>query len=308
MWLRHGMRRFYASGGRALREAFPRHYDIVGDIAVFKHPVQECDLRAAADRFFAARPGVKVIALKTSGMAGAGRQSSHIVVAGENRLHTTHKEYGIQTQVHVSDVFFSQRMAAERHRISSRVEEGDRVLILFAGCGPLACMVAKRTSAAETVCIESNSAAFQCLLESRTLNKIDPLRMPCFLADVRDFPTLPTHVGAGLVHSAQRARLPTYTRLVIPRPKIEPEATYLDIVLQVADVRKGAMIHYYDFATQEEISTGAPRTLSLLESTCKAAGWKIVGTPSIFRASGAAIGIKLYRICVDFRVLPDNLE
>ena len=68
------------------------------------------------------------------------------------------------------------------------------------------------------------------------------------------------------------------------------------------------MIHYYDFATQEEISTGAPRTLSLLESTCKAAGWKIVGTPSIFRASGAAIGIKLYRICVDFRVLPDNLE
>ena len=187
-------------------------------------------MRAAADRFFAARPGVKVIALKTSGMAGPGRQSSHIVVAGENRLHTTHKEYGIQTKVHVSDVFFSQRMAAERHRISNLVEEGDRVLILFAGCGPLACMVAKRTAAAETVCVESNAAAFQCLLDSRALNKIDSIRMPCFLADVRDFPTLPAHVGTSLVHSAQKARLPTYTRLVIPRPKTEPDATYLDIV------------------------------------------------------------------------------
>ena len=250
---------------------------MVGDIAIFKHPVQESDLRAVADRFLAARPGVKVVALKTSGMAGAERKSSHIVVAGENRLETVHKEYGIETRLHISDAFFSPRMGAERRRISGLVEGGDRVLILFAGCGPLACMIAKSSAAAEVVCIEGNQAAFKCLLESRSVNKIDPLRMPCFLADVRDFPTLPEHVDASAVPTAQQATRPTYTRLVIPRPKIDRDTTFLDVALPVVDVHKGAAIHYYDFATQEELSTGAQRTLGSLAVACDSVGWKILG-------------------------------
>ena len=33
----------------------------------------------------------------------------------------------------------------------------------------------------------------------------------------------------------------------------DPEATFLDVALPVADARRGATIHYYDFATKEEL-------------------------------------------------------
>ena len=56
----------------------------------------------------------------------------------------------------------------------------------------------KAPLAAEVVCLEGSHAAFRCLLESRALNKIDPLRMPCFRADVEDFRSLPDHVETSL--------------------------------------------------------------------------------------------------------------
>ena len=67
------------------------------------------------------------------------------------------KEYGVETRIHVSDAFFSPRMGAERHRISNLVKTGDRVLILFAGCGPLACMIAKPGWYVHAVCFIGGS-------------------------------------------------------------------------------------------------------------------------------------------------------
>uniref|UniRef100_A0A0G4HNZ4 SAM-dependent methyltransferase TRM5/TYW2-type domain-containing protein n=1 Tax=Chromera velia CCMP2878 TaxID=1169474 RepID=A0A0G4HNZ4_9ALVE len=268
------LRRF-STVGFSLR---PSSYDIIGDIALIKTPDMGAPIRDIGEQVMASNRKIKVCAVKTAPMEGPFRQSQVHVIAGEDRLETTHKEWGVKTKVHLGKVFFSVRMSAERKRVCDLVQPKEKILVLFAGCGPQSCMLCKLTEVSRVVAVEKNPDAIACLKMSRDANKLGPDRLRIVQQDVREFKTLET-----------------FDRILIPRPK--GEGSFLDCALPFAEPR-GAWIHWYDFSEPGGESGGFVSSRKEVEDGCMDSGFQC-RVERIVKASKTSIGKRKYRLCVD---------
>jgi tRNA G37 N-methylase Trm5 len=184
----------------------PRSYDVIGDVALF-HTDNE---RTAdwAESVLRQNRAIKVVAVRESNLQGTERAPGTLkIVAGANRrpLITTHKEYGIQCIVDLEQTFFSVRMNRERRRICQSIQEGESVLILFAGIGIDALQIAANTTARKVTAVESNPVAVNCAMKSIVRNKglQEKGNLEIIEGDVLE--VLPT--------------LPMFDRIIAPRPK-----------------------------------------------------------------------------------------
>ncbi|ACL17910.1 class I SAM-dependent methyltransferase [Methanosphaerula palustris] len=141
----------------------PRHEQI-GGIAI----LQERDMAGAAT-LLASRPSLHTVLYPVSPVEGEYRTRQFEVLAGEETTRTVYLEYGLHFEFDLSTVYFSARLANERQRLLSLMEEGEAVLDMFAGAGPFAITLAGRAS--QVVACDLNPAAVLQMQVNARLNR-----------------------------------------------------------------------------------------------------------------------------------------
>jgi len=200
-------------------------YELIGDIAL----INELDGVSKDEAVEAIRnyhPRVKTVLLKKEPLSGEFRVGEYDKLYGEE-TETIHKEFGCRFKVDPTKVYYSERFSTERNRVVSQIEEGEKVLVMFAGVGPYAIMAAKIAKPDKVVAVEKNPKAVEYLRENVKLNDIEDI----------------VEVHEGDVKDVLPALEEDFDRIVMPLPGSADE--YLN--LAISKSRKGTLIHYYRF-------------------------------------------------------------
>ena len=73
---------------------------------------------------------------------------------------TVHREYGHEFCLDLASVYFSPRLATERHRVVEQIEPGEQILDMFAGVGPFAIRAASRGASAVAVDLNETAVGY----------------------------------------------------------------------------------------------------------------------------------------------------
>ena len=207
---------------------FDPSYERVGDIVVIDEDDAE-RARALADAIVESALPVKTVLNRASKIKGELRVRDWEVLAG-SETETVHREYGCEFALDLAAVYFTPRLATERHRVTEQVESGERVVDMFAGVGPFAVPIAKR--GAEVVGTDLNETAIEYLRENAVRNGVED-RITAIHGDVRD-------VASEYADWADR--------LVMNLPHSADE--FLETAVQLAGDE--ATIHYYDIQHEDD--------------------------------------------------------
>lgn len=209
---------------------FLRRYDVIGDIAVIQIPPEiEHRERDIVDALLKVHPFLKVIA-KKGFHRGTFRIREYSIIWGERRLTTVHKENGVDIKVDLSKVFFNPRMKGERYRLVRLVNDGEKILLMFAGILPYALVIA-RYKAAEITAVELNEYAVKLGLENIEMNR-KKLKGSIRVIQGDVFEVVP--------------KLGTFDRVISPTPK------GVD-ALRLAIEKAEKWVHYYDFVHENKL-------------------------------------------------------
>ncbi len=249
------------SGPRTLAEAFkdnlteaelevlPRAYDLIGDIAVLEIPKELTKHEAQIGSvFLEIHPNFSTVLAKHGAISGTTRVREYKLLAGEDRTHTIHTEYGCRIAVDLAKAYFSPRLLEEHHRITKQVDDNEHVVDMFTGVGPFAIHIAKRCNA-KIIAIDINPEGIGLLKQSINLNKLVGEIHPV-VADAHQY--VPENYNRSV------------DRIIMNHPSgasdFIPDACHA--------LRDGGVIHYYDFIggsnPEEEI---AEQITKLVEQT-----------------------------------------
>ncbi|NIP33308.1 MAG: methyltransferase [Thermoplasmata archaeon] len=208
-----------------------RSMDVVGDIAVLR---LKDDLRPRAAEIGRAllevQPRLRAVAVD-DGVEGELRLRSLELVAGEGPLTAVHREHGITLTVDLEQAYFSPRLATEHRRVADLVEEGERVLDMFAGVGPFAVLIGKDGRATEVHAVDLNGRAVELAIENAEANDVTEV-VRVHHGDARE-------VVPGLG---------SFDRIIMNHPTAAID--YVDVA--TAASRSGTRIHLYLIGTPDE--------------------------------------------------------
>ncbi|WP_435358622.1 class I SAM-dependent methyltransferase [Haloarchaeobius sp. DFWS5] len=173
----------------------------LGDIVI----IDEDDMdraRETAEAVMASDLPVKTVVDRASEVKGELRIRDWTVLAGDG-TETVHREYGTEFALDIAEVYFSPRLATERHRVTEQVEAGEHFFDMFAGVGPFAIPAAKRGAA--VVATDLNERAVEYCRENAARNGVAD-RVTAIQGDVRelaaDYEGWADRVVMNLPHSA----------------------------------------------------------------------------------------------------------
>ncbi|MBW2977264.1 class I SAM-dependent methyltransferase family protein [Candidatus Woesearchaeota archaeon] len=252
-------------------------FDIVGDIAVIEIPTElEKKEKVIAETLLKMHKNIKVVCKKAGGHTGVFRLQKYKILAGEKRKETEYKESGIRMKFHIEKTYFSPRFGTERLRIANLVKEKEDVLIMFSGVAPFCLVTAKNAKPNVVYGIEINPNAHKYALDNVKLNKFED-KVKLYEGDVR------------LVVPTLRKK---FDRIAMPLPK--GGESFLDVALSA--VKKKGIIHFYDFLHADEFDLAKEKVREACKLTKKKC--KILRLVKCGQQSP-----RVYRICVDFKVL-----
>jgi len=157
----------------AVRRYLPSSFDVVGDIAVLKvREDLETHRTAIADAILRWNRKIRVV-VQDRGVAGDLRIRRIEIIGGERRTTTTHVEHGLRYRVDLSQAYFSPRLATERKRIADLVRPGEVVVDPFAGVGPYAILIARRSRPSRVEAADANPAAVSLLRANVAVNRAE---------------------------------------------------------------------------------------------------------------------------------------
>jgi len=208
---------------------FSPSYERLGDVAIIDEDDPE-RAREIADALVACDLPVSSVLNRASEVQGELRVRDWEVLAGDTT--TVHREYGFEYAVELAAVFFSPRLATERHRVVEQVAPDERVFDMFAGVGPFVIPAAAR--GAETVGVDLNERAVELLRENAERNGVAD-RVTAVHGDVRELAATGEHDGWA-------------TRLVMNLPHSADD--FLDTAVRLAGDR--CVLHYYDIQPVED--------------------------------------------------------
>jgi len=216
------------------RLGFDPSYERLGDVAI----IDEDDpdrAREIADAIVDSDLPVRAVVDRASKVKGDLRVRDWTVVAGEDGgdrpvTETVHREYGFEYRLDLSRVYFSPRLATERHRVTEGVEAGEQAIDMFAGVGPFVVPMAAR--GATVVGVDLNPAAIEYLRENARRNGVAD-RVTAIEGDVRD-------VAADYAGWADR--------IVMNLPHSADE--FLDSAVTLAG--DDCVVHYYDIQHEDD--------------------------------------------------------
>jgi tRNA wybutosine-synthesizing protein 2 len=213
-------------------ERAPGSWAVVGSVILVRFG--DCDRRAEVGDALLDLHGETDTVLARGGVAGEHREPDVEVVAGEGDTETVHIEHGTRYALDLAEVMFSPGNKAERARMGEVVEQGERVLDMFAGVGYFALPMAR--AGGDVTAVERNPAAFQYLLENAVLNGVED-RVTPMRADCRD--AVAARVARGDAPFAERVVMGYYDA-----------HEYLDAALDALD--SGGVLHLHE-ATPEPL-------------------------------------------------------
>ena len=155
-------------------------YERLGDIAILDEADDE-RARAVADALVESDLPVESVVNRASKVKGELRVRDWDVLAGGTS--TVHREYGFEYALDLATVYFSPRLATERHRVARQVAADERAFDMFAGVGPFVIPFAAR--GATCVGTDLNDAAVGFLRENAERNGVAD-RVTAIAGDVRD--------------------------------------------------------------------------------------------------------------------------
>ena len=216
------------------RLGFDPSYERLGDVAIVDEDDPE-RAREIGDAILGSDLPVRAVIDRASKVKGDLRVRDWTVVAGEDGgdrpvTETVHREYGFEYRLDLSRVYFSPRLATERHRVTEGVEAGEQAIDMFAGVGPFVVPMAAR--GATVVGVDLNPAAIEYLRENARRNGVAD-RVTAIEGDVRD-------VAADYAGWADR--------IVMNLPHSADEFLESAVTLAADD----CVVHYYDIQHEDD--------------------------------------------------------
>lgn len=242
----------------------PSSFDVIGDIAIIEIPKELEKKEKKIGEQLLKFKHIKTVLKKEGKIENEYRTRNYKFLAGIDKRETLYLEYGCRFKLNLDKVYFSPRLGSERDRIVKQVEVGEIVLVMFAGIGPYAIQIAKRSKAKIVYAIEINPEAVKYMEENVRLNKVGD-KIKIFKGDVRK-----------IIPKLEEK----FDRIVMPLPKGNED--FLELAKKVA--KKNAVIHFYTFAVSKE-------------EAIKKINYKIKVLNCVKCGSYAKA---LYRFCVDF--------
>lgn len=253
-------------------DLLPRSYDLIGDIAILDLPEELINKKnLIGGKLIETFKNINVVANKKSDVGKQYRTKEVEILAGDARTKTVHKEYGCRYMLDIRTAYFSPRLGTERMRVAAQVGEGERVLVMFAGVGPYAILIAKCAEPAEVVAVELNPDAVKYMKQNIKLNKVD---VKVIEGDV----------------NVEVPNLGEFDRIIMPLPK--DAGDFLDVA--IAALKKDGRMHYYDFAHTTVESD------EKVKGICAGLGHKIQIIDSVECGSYSPC---LSRTCIDFKIM-----
>jgi tRNA (guanine37-N1)-methyltransferase len=243
----------------------------LGDIVIVDEDDDE-RAREIADAVMASDVPCETVLNRASPIEGELRVRRWDVLAGTD-TETVHREYGHEFLLDVAEVYFSPRLATERHRVVEQAEPGETAIDMFAGVGPYAVPLASR--GADVVACDLNERAVDYLRENAARNGVAD-RVTAIAGDVREIGD--EHAGAA-------------DRLVMNLP--HSADAFLDTAVRLAG--DDCVIHYYDI--QHEDDPFGPGTRAIREAAGE--GYAVaVETERVVRSYAP----HEYNVCLDVRL------
>ncbi len=253
-------------------------YDQVGDIGILE--IDE-ELKAheslIGETLLSINPQISTVLAKDSEHAGTYRTQKMRLLAGIDSRIGVHKENNVTLKVDVEEVYFSSRLATERKRILELVKEGEKILVMFSGCGPYICVLSKNTLAGSVIGVEINPKGHALAEENIVKNKLKNAKNYC--GDVKKI--VPEIVEKGQI----------FDRILMPLPRTAE--TFLDTALMA--IKPKGIIHFYSFLHQDEFG----KAHNWIKVACEKAGKKYEVLKTTKCGQQAPY---VFRICVDFQV------
>ncbi|WP_018258723.1 class I SAM-dependent methyltransferase [Halomicrobium katesii] len=214
---------------------FEPSYERIGEVIVVDEDDPE-RARVIADAIVASDLPVRTVLNRASKVKGETRVRDWDVLAQPDdepdrpATEVVHREYGCEFLVDLDAVYFSPRLATERHRVVEQVDADERALDMFAGVGPFVVPLAQRGATA--VGVDVNPTAIEYLRENARRNGVAD-RVTAIEGDVR-------------------AVAPDYEdwadRLVMNLPHSADE--FLDAAETIA--ANDCVLHYYDIQHEDD--------------------------------------------------------
>jgi tRNA (guanine37-N1)-methyltransferase len=256
-------------------ENIPRAFDIIGSIAIIEIPSSlRKKEKIIAQTLLKNNNGVKTVLDKSSRFKGRLRTRKLRFIAGIKTKETEYRENGCVFRFNVETSYFSPRLSSDRLEIAQKVKKGEKVLVMFSGVSPYPIVIAKNSKAKEVWAIELNRTASKYALKNMEMNKLK--NMFVIQGDVKK-----------KIPELKRKKL-IFDRIIMARPQLKD--SFLEDAKKVS--KKGTMIHFHDFLSEEEMPHVAVDKINKVFKA-KIIGWKKIGD----------IGVRRYRIRVDFKVL-----
>lgn len=251
-------------------------FDHIGTIAILEiDPSFEKREKQIARVLLEINPSIKTVLKKEGHHEGEFRTQKMKLLAGVDTRETLHRENGVSLYLDVEKVYFSPRLSNERKRIFQQVKKGESILVLFSGCAPYPCVLAKNSPAKEIYGIELNPLGHHYAIKNVIYNKLKNIFL--YEGDVR---IVVPKLGK------------FFNRILMPLPKSAED--FLDVALSAA--KKGTIIHFYDFLHEDHFLDAEKK----IKKACTIAKKKcrILRTVRCGQYSP-----RVFRICVDFQVL-----
>lgn len=246
-----------------------KSFDVIGDIVIIEVP-PELETKkhqiAQAVLKFTRR---KSVYCKKSKVSGVRRTRKLEYLSGEESLETTHREFGLRYRLNPSTVYFSPRLATERSRITSQVNNGEIIIDFFAGIASFGINIAKKHDVT-IYSVDINPEAIRYAHENIKLNNLVGNVIP-ILGDINDV----------------IVDLPMADRILMNLPGYSKN--FLN--LAVNHLKKGGIINYYEFSNSEE---------TVINRIREASGTRKVEIEDVRRVRSQSPGI--YHMGVDARI------
>lgn len=205
-------------------------FEVIGDIAIINIPdALDPEKHLIAEALSIHRKDLKTVLRKLNKIEGAARVADFELLLGD-RTTTLHRENGCIFQLDVTKTFFSGKMYYERGRIAQKANDGEDILVLFAGVGPFLIPIKKQRNVNITG-LDNNREACIFLGKNIELNRIEA---NIVLGDARN------------VNNLFKNR---FDRIVMPAPY--GQDFFLDLAQPV--LKPGGYVHFYTFKKDFEI-------------------------------------------------------
>lgn len=252
-----------------------KSFDVVGSVAIIEIPKElKKKEKIVAKKILEMNNSIKTVAKKEGAHKGRYRVQKLRIITGEKNKTAEYKESGVRIKLNVEKCYFSPRLSNERLRIASQIKKKENILVMFSGVAPYPLVIAKNSQAENIVGIELNPLAHKFALENIALNKLEK-KIKVYKGDVKKI--------------IKKLKIRKFDRIIMPLPKgakgFLKEAFYAS--------KKGAIIHYYTFAKENEFEEAEKELISECKKLNKKC--RILRTVKAGQTSP-----REFRICIDF--------